>query len=332
MPVDLDALWRVIEAQPATPGTVKTHGTGRNAGGGEILVAIDEDGARALLFPVAEDDNFAPDTSTKVNLRRRTLRWSGGEGEFIAVTCRVDHLKPVFTTLAGDMLEAGSRSPQPGVVLRQVLEEWRDLLSAERRSILPRHSIVGLVAELMTLREVLRGDSHRDVSAWTGPDESLHDFRKGSHALEVKGSLIREGLYAEIHGLRQLEPPAGGDLHLLFFRFEEAPDGELSLPDLVRDIVELGVDRREFVDRLARAGYHLSDEEAYSTIRLHCVERRVYGIDESFPRVIPRSFVVGDAPPGVILVRYTVDLTGASPAPLPPPAADRILAAFGEAG
>jgi hypothetical protein len=94
------------------------------------LVAIDEHGARTLLFPLPDDDAFAPDVSTNVRLEKRDLRWQGGEGNFASVTCAVERLKPVYTTLAEDMLESASGSPCPGSKLRQVLNEWRDLLAS----------------------------------------------------------------------------------------------------------------------------------------------------------------------------------------------------------
>ncbi len=329
MPVDLDALWRVIEVQPATPGNVRTHATGRSTAAGEILVAVDEDGARAVLFPGGAEDAFAPDSSTNVHLGRRTLRWKDGEGDFVAVTCRVDRLKPVFSTLAEDMLEAASEAAEPGAVLRRVLDEWRDLLSAEPARLLPRHRVVGLVAELLTLHEVLRHDPDRDIDVWTGPGEALHDLRKGDRALEVKGSLVREGLYVEIHGLRQLEPPTGGELHLVLWRLEEDATGDITVADAVKTILELGVNRHDFLELLGRVGYDVADEAEYAKRRFRCVERRIYAVDETFPRIVPSSLVEGDAPPGVLLVRYTVDLTGASPPALSSEDADATLAVFG---
>src|SRR5262245_59180588 len=98
MTLDLDALWQVLEVKPASPGVVRTHETGHSTAVGKILVAIGENGARTVLFPTSDDDAFAPDVSTKVHLEKRDLRWQGGEGTFVTVTCAVERLKPVFTT------------------------------------------------------------------------------------------------------------------------------------------------------------------------------------------------------------------------------------------
>jgi hypothetical protein len=330
MTTDLDAMWRVLEVQPASPSTIRVHETRQSTAVGKILVAIDERGARAVLFPTSDDDVFAPDVSTKVHLERRDLQWHGGEGTFVAVTCAVERLKPVFTSLAEDMLESASGSSRPGALLRRVLDEWRDLLTAERKPLLDGGRLVGLIAELLTLREVIRHDPKRDTTVWTGPDGAVHDLRKNGRALEVKGSLVREGLLTEIHGIQQLEPPQPhGELHLVLYRFEEAPDGELSAPDLIREILALGVERHAFVERLGRAGYDMAEEADYARRRFRRTERRVYAVDLAFPRLVPDSFVSGDILPGILLVRYTIDLTGPTPSPLPADEADRVFAMFG---
>lgn len=329
MNIDLDALWRIIELQPAHPDTVRTHGTGRHTAAGEILVAVDQVGARSLLFPVEGEEAFAPDLSTKVWLGRRLLRWAGGEGQFVTVTCQVERLKPVFSTLAEDMLEAASDALRPGLVLRKVLDEWRDLLSAEKRTILPRNRLIGLLAELLTLTEVVASDPERNIGIWTGPEEALYDLRKGPRAIEVKGSLARESLTVEIHGVRQLEEPPNGQLHLVLVRMEEADgEGTVSLPDTIRGIADMGVDRHAFVERLALAGYDFADEDEYAKRRFRLVERRVYRIDENFPRIVPDTFLSGDPPSGILLIRYTVDLTGPTPTPLSSFEAEAVLSAF----
>lgn len=330
MTSDLDAIWRVLEVQRPQLGVVRTRETADSTAVGKILAAIDERGARAVLFPTTDDDAFAPDVSTRVHLERRQLQWSGGDGTFVTVTCVVERLKPVFTTLAQDMLESASGSPHPGNVLRRVLDEWRDLLAADRRPLLGKRRLVGLIAELLTVREVLRHDPRRDITMWTGPDAAVHDLRKDGGALEVKGSLVREGMLTEIHGIHQLEPPQPhGELHLVLHRLDEAPDGELTAPDLVQDILGLGVDRHAFVERLGRTGYDMADETEYAQRRFRSVERRVYVVDAAFPRLVPGSFISGDVPPGVLLVRYTVDLTGPAPTALSDDEANRVFAGFG---
>ena len=117
---------------------------------GEILVAIDENGSRAVLFPTAADDSFSADTSTKVHVTRRTLRTGERDQTFVVVNCSVARLHPVFATLAAEMIWASADSPTPGATVRRILDEWRDLLSGERREPPTQPQLVGLAAELMT--------------------------------------------------------------------------------------------------------------------------------------------------------------------------------------
>lgn len=332
MTTDLDAIWRVLEVQPASTGAIRALETSHCTAVGKILAAIDENGARAVLFPTSEEDAFAPDISTKVHLERRHLRWQGGEDTFVTVTCEVDRLKPVFTNLVEDMLESVSGSERPGGILRRVLDEWRDLLAAETMPVLGTHRLVGLIAELVTVREVISLDPVRDITVWTGPDAAVHDLRRGSRALEVKGSLARESLIIEIHGIHQLEPPqAHRQLHLVLYRFEEAPDGVLTVPTLVGEILALEVHRHEFLERLGRAGYDLADEDKYARRRFNLAERHIYAVDNVFPRLIPGSFIGGSVPAGVLLAHYSLDLTGPIPVALPVDEADQVLVAFGQA-
>lgn len=326
--LDLEPLWQVAEAQPSVPGRGRAHGTHISTAFGEILIAINEDGTRAVLFPTRSDDAFASDTSTKVQVTRRTLRFGGMEQTHIAVTCIVDRLKAVFTTLASDMIQSSDGADRPSEVILSTLDEWRELLSGEPSQPLAESKLVGLAAELLTLRAVLSSDPDRDVTIWSGPEEALHDIRRGTEALEVKGTLNREGLAVEIHGLRQLEAPTNGRLHLVIYRLERDTEHGQSVPDLVRSILDLGVSRVEFVRRLGRCGYDLADENQYAAIRFGVVQRYVFVVDNQFPRIVRASLVDGDVPAGVKLLRYTVDLGGTTPSTLPAHEADAAIIAL----
>ena len=120
-PLDLDPLWQVAELRRSPGRKGRAHGTGAFTADGEILVAVDEDGSRAVLFPTSDSDAFAPDTSTKVHLSRRNLRIDGKKQGFVAVTCRVVRLNPVFNTLAMDMIQSADGANSPGAVVRQIL-------------------------------------------------------------------------------------------------------------------------------------------------------------------------------------------------------------------
>lgn len=323
---DLDLLWKVLENETRDPGVGKYLDVGASTATGEVLVSVDESGARVILLPTSPDEPFAPDTSTKVHITRRLLRTSRGDQTFVAVTCQADQVKAAFTTMASQMISASEGSAGPGSVVSRLLNEWRDLLSGNQPSVLTDQKLVGVAAELLTLLKVLPSDPERDISVWKGPGNTVHDIQRGKSALEVKGTLSREALIVQIHGLRQLESPADGTLHLVVYRFEESSDNTaFSIPDLVRAVVDLGVSKPEFVRRLERVGYYLAAEDFYSDFRIKTTELRVYAVNDQFPRIVRDSFIEGDAPLGVLSMRYSVDLTGPSPSPLASEAAEEVI-------
>jgi hypothetical protein len=132
----------------------------------------------------------------------------------------------------------------------------------------------------------------------------------------VKATLVREGLSVEIHGQEQLEPPEGGELYLAVMRLERVDRDGLTVPTLVRDLLELGADRQQLIALLDRAGYRLAESRTYERMHFRIRDHRLYAVDEAFPKIVASSFVSGAIPTGVLRLRYCVDLTGASPVPL----------------
>lgn len=329
---DLEVVWAVLESQAGDPDSLRVRGTGVELPAGEVLVGSGTDGHRHVLIPLAEGAAFAQDTDTRgVHITRRRLDTGDGVDEFADIECRLSHLNPVFATLAAEMLAAAVASPyQPATACGVVLDRWREFLGTERSPILSEERSVGLLAELLELRAVLEHDHELRLDVWAGPSGATHDLRRGAHSIEVKGTQVREGKFVQVHGLEQLVPPTGGRLHLAWRRFERDDTSPLSLPAAIREIRALGVDNFALTERLALAGYDPAHAEEYEARRYREVESRFYEVDDGFPRIIPTSFAGGTAPPGVLRVRYTVDLTNEPPVPLDGATADAVRRTLGE--
>jgi hypothetical protein len=330
---DLEVVWAVLETRSGDLEGLRVRGTGAELPAGEVLVASGPDGHRHMLLPLDQGAGFAPDTGTRgVHITRRRLDTGKGIAEFVDVECRLAHLNPLFATLAREMLDAALAAPeQPATACRVVLDRWREFLGSERSPLLSEDRLVGLLAELLVLETVVGHDPHRRLDVWTGPSGAVHDLRRGDQALEVKGTHVREGRFIEIHGIEQLAAPEGGALHLTWFRFERDDTSPLSLPAAIRELRALGVDNVALTERLALAGYDAAHTGEYEQRRYRTVESRVYVVDASFPRVVPTSFASGAVPPGVLRLRYTVDLTNEPPTPLGDAAADEVYKALGSA-
>ncbi len=315
---DLEVVWAVLETQEGDVDGLRVSGTGVALPAGEVLVASAGDGHRHVLLPLQDGAAFAADTATRgVHITRRRLDTGRGIAEFVDVECRLTHLNPVFATLAEDMLQAAVDAPEhPATACRIVLDRWREFLGTDRSPLLSEERTVGLLAELLELLAVLQHDPGRRIDVWTGPGGATHDLRRGPHAIEVKGTQIREGKFIEIHGLEQLVPPPAGTLHIAWHRFERDDTSALSLPAVIREIRGQGVDNLALIERLALAGYDPAQADEYERRRYRTVASRLYRVDDTFPRIVPASFAGGDAPPGVLRLRYTIDLTNEPPVPV----------------
>lgn len=316
--IDLEVIWDVIEATESGSPGLRVRATGMSVAAGDILLASDNDQRRHLLLPLTGDSAFAPDTSTRgVHITRRRLDTGEGIREFVDVECRRSHLNSVFVTLAEDIIDAAIGTPdQPATACRRVLDRWREFLESEPSPVLSEERLIGLIAELLILREVLQHDPNRRLDVWTGPTGAVHDFRRGVNAVDVKGTGLREGKFVEIHGVEQLAPPPGGTLHIAWVRLERDESSPVSVPALVREMRALGVDSLALTERLTCVGYDASHSTEYEQRRYRVVESRLYLVNEEFPRIISGSFSAGTVPVGVLRLSYTVDLTNEPPSQL----------------
>src|SRR5262249_13573769 len=116
--------------------------------------------------------------------------------------------------------------------------------------------------ELWHLRELLQR-SPDALSIWTGPLKRPHDFTAAGGDMEVKTTLSRDHWIFQIHGVDQLQPPAGGVLYLSALQLEQVADSGESVPELLDALHALGADPREMLEKLLAAGYDSRDSDFY---------------------------------------------------------------------
>jgi hypothetical protein len=323
------AVWPLLAAQPVL-GDMRVRETGIVVSAGPVLLGLDVNAGRHLLVPLRPDEPLREDrTSHGVHIVDRRLLDGERTQRFADVACRLPHLAELFNVLVDEMLDSLERQTPPGPAgCHAVLERWRELLEHERGTLLGTEQLAALVAELWYLREIVERDPARRLDCWVGPHGDRHDLRRRNMALEVKATLVREGLLVEIHGHEQLEPPEGGQLYLAVMRLERIDQEGLTVPELVRSLLDMGIDRKQLVDLLDRVGYRLTDSAAYDQFHFRVRDQRMYLVDAQFPRIIASSFVSGVMPRGILRLRYFVDLTGESPVSLPPHELDALMARF----
>ncbi|MFE0175668.1 PD-(D/E)XK motif protein [Streptomyces sp. NPDC059002] len=304
---------------------------------GPVLAAVDHEGHRHLLVPIAKNQHVReiPDGQV-LRLRTRPLEDPEVYQHYADLGCMRRDLDDVFTRLGEDVLAEmallceGEQTLTSGQALRalhRVLDRWRALFRTSG-TLLGPEQLAGLYGELHILLRLLTENpsAHR---LWKGPRGCRHDFTSGTNAVEVK-TTTGDALRIRVHGLRQLEPPEGGSLQLSCLRVERTPEsgGGTSVVDLVEQALRLCDDESTLLGLLAEVGYNSVDAERYRTTRFLVRDERWYVVAADFPRITTADLAVAEVAETVTDVAYTVDLTASPPSPLPMTGVERHLAAM----
>jgi len=298
--------WIVLsEADDPSPGALTTRPL-VETGPGELLLGRDAAGVPCLLVPVVAP---GPEESVGViTVRNRELATAEGARIFTVISCLDPSLRDVFDHLLVNVVAALETAPEmhPGAVAIRVLADWRQLFRGGVQTLGPSE-LAALLAELLVVEEVVARDRVRSLAVWRGPSEARHDLRRGDHAIEVKSTLSHTGRRITVHGIDQLEAPTGGSLTLAWHRFEEVPDGPLSVFTVADRLIANGVSAVELHSRLEGAGSPPSTRDIHDAVRFKLRERRFFPVDRGFPRLIAETFPSG-VPEGVDDIIYKVTL------------------------
>ncbi len=324
---ELEELWADIPVPRETDATA-VRATGVTAGGADVVIGADHLGRLHVMVPFGPGGS--PISFRAAGLRAiapRPLIHGGVRRSYLDVSCTRPELRAVFIRLVADLVsEAAKSDADAGRRCASLLDGWRDLFGTMTVAF-GRQQAVGLLGELIVLRELAR---HRPgaVDTWTGPLGGIHDFRSGSQAIEVKATLRRLGRFHTISSIEQLEIPAGGLLAFVSIRLEPVPGGPLSIAGLLRELASAGVPAPELARRVEESG--LRDGNP-ADLENECFEQRdfsLYEVAGGFPRLVPAHFAGGRLPPGVVALRYDIDLSSEPPRPLDTGAAGKWLGRF----
>lgn len=284
---------------------------------GHPLITIDTDGRRHLLIPISGESYPVEDRqSAGVHITSNEWGYEGERQRYIDVICLKFHLNGIFDLMLLDILTALPEDyDYPDRVCRRVLNRWREFLTPEPRRLPDKTKLVGVWGELWILEQLARRDASV-IKIWTGPDGGRFDFFNLKAALEVKTTLQRKGMTPTINGHDQMEPPSDGQLFFALLKVEERPVGGFSIPDLIDQLVEDGIERRQILTSLLKVGISPDIIPNSADLRLHLNEWLLYKVDEQFPKITTSSFKGDMLPNGVISMTYQIDLSTQPPYPL----------------
>ncbi|MGX1197390.1 PD-(D/E)XK motif protein [Parvibaculum sp. MBR-TMA-1.3b-4.2] len=208
-----------------------------------------------------------------------------------------------------------SRSSDALIRTLEELNRWHEMLKRRRENRLTRSERIGLVGELLFLRDELlpRIGLFSALMAWTGHERHEQDFVIASSIFEVKTQVVTADRMISISSEDQLDPVQGRVL-ICNQGLAPAPEGlagSCTLNSIVKELTVLAKKAGGTASDLLgigmlAAGYEPHPEYDDETWIL--VDRALYEIRDDFPRIER-----GELRPGVEQVRYKVRVSACQP-------------------
>ncbi|MEG3152461.1 PD-(D/E)XK motif protein [Sphingomonas sp. ZT3P38] len=291
------------------------------------------DSAHPLSFRIGRDFKgryvFQLDASGSADLRTGLPHISGIDCELdeqgagaLRLTLTLKRQEDVanFRLMCAGMMHATSElsahEAETGLlVVIDQLHRWQEMLRQRRDRLLKRTEIIGLVGELLFLRDILapRIGMLGAIRSWTGPERDEQDFVLGGTIVEVKTQIVTADRRIRISSEDQLDPVQG--------RIIIANQGVAPLPGTdptarslnglaaeVRDVAAAsGAAACDLLDiALLAAGYEHREE--YDEESWVLVDRAFYEVMGDFPR-IERA----ELRSGVDMVKYSIRVADCLP-------------------
>lgn len=306
-------LWERLRESQAGDGILEipSLSTGVDSGFGYVRFAIGAQGEPRLLVPCGADTKLKPaPLNSKLLLTVSRLHIDKKTAQFIDITCVPRSLDSVFAELADEIVYRISTGESPLKSVDGTISDFRALLNNVEHSDVTDQIIIGLIGELTVLHALAKISSSA-IEAWTGPLDQRHDFRSAKDALEVKTSARADSSIIHVNSIEQLSEPEGGSLTLLHVKVERSANGELSVPNLVSQIISLGCSQELLNQRLAALGCTDPTSPRWSSLSYSLEGLDSYQVREGFPRISSAAFQDKQLPEGIRDVTYTVDLLAA---------------------
>jgi hypothetical protein len=275
---------------------------GRNHAGNYIFALTAEDGCRELPKP------------PKLNGIDVSVERLSGDGARLVLTLQERNQFDIFGALCDHLLNAtanyarGANGLGLQLVLRR-LADWHNLLRRRREGLLTDEEIIGLVGELLFLRDQIipRAGVNTGVAAWRGAHRDEQDFALGSWQIEVKTQLSTSDQRLLISSEAQLDT-AGSRLLLCHQGIARAQPGggavslNTLIDDLTRKVTSAGSRALEQFEMALEAWRYVCREE-YDEADWLLTDRRLFEVRDDFPRLTPSML-----PAGIHQVSYAISL------------------------
>lgn len=246
-----------------------------------LALSFDESVASRIISPKLENIEISVQSDKKtltfILLQKSALR----QFRIFCEDC-IDAVKDLSTKHPGEILSS----------LTKIIENWVELFNGDGRKKLSKSSELGLIGELLVIRNVLMDvlSPSESVFAWQGPKRHEQDFSYNACLIEVKCQLASKDKAFTISSLEQLDD-VSGQIYISHIGISSTSPNmakSFSLPSLVDEVINsLSIDNYAidtFLGFLELVGYDHDGAwsfESYVESFMH-----IYKVTEGFPRII----------------------------------------------
>ena len=220
----------------------------------------------------------------------------------LILSCREKELRNEFSLICEDFVAPGVNGLERKKILDDPLQwwrRWRGLLGDSVREKLV-YDIVGELSAVLKLFQM------GEKPYWSASKLNSHDIELNSRSYEVKSTLKKET--SQVHISSQFQFKADKPLYLAFTRLEESLTGK-SIDNLIDAIRKYDPGRiSEYNQYLEEHGFEQGNH--FRKTKYVVLERNLYRIDDSFPKITEDMFKDNKIPDGIAHIEYDVSLDG----------------------
>lgn len=218
------------------------------------------------------------------------------------------NLDDLFYKFCDDMVEKTRGIKDAALGYNAVIERftlWKKLFIQSRDDILSEEKIMGLIGELLFLKNYLfeKYGCDEAIKGWSGQDRTRKDFSYGEEWYEAKAISYNKDSVS-ISSLEQLDANNPGELAVILLEKMSPSFNGITLNSLVWAIcneIESIEYRDLFLLKVETSGYAYNLAYDSFVYALKSIKR--YAVDDDFPKMTP-SLV----PTGIVSAKYEISL------------------------
>lgn len=195
-------------------------------------------------------------------------------------------------------------------LLRDRFLQWKKMFINAKRDLLTEFQILGLIGEILFLREFLIPKYGEKVAlqGWSGQELTHKDFSYAKEWYEIK-TILDSSVSVKISSLEQLDSDLPGVLSVYKMEKMSPEFSGISLNSLVQKMAASFSDselRDRFLDKVSSQGFSFREE--YDDFVYRKKENMLFSVDIKFPRLTRR-----DIPEAILKATYEIALTEMAP-------------------